>query len=449
MKNIKEGLDLPIDSGKLKMELNNGNVVKRVAVLGTDFPGLKPSMLVEVGDIVDKGQTLFTDKKNPGVLYTAPVAGKIVEINRGEKRAFQSIVIEKDSTIVGSRSFTAYPSEDLEKLDRKVVQDLLVESGAWVSFRTRPYSKAPKVGSVPENIFVTAIDTNPLAGKPEVTISAHEKAFKDGLSIISTLTDGFVYVCKAEASLPTISSPKVKEEVFVGKHPAGLAGTHIHFISPADENHIMWSIGYQEVIAIGYLFRTGEIYNERVVCIAGENVKNPRLLRTVQGACVSELLEGELQGENFRMIAGSVLHGNHAQGAFDYLGRFHQQITVIPEGNKQEFLGWIMPGAKKHSITRSYLSSLFPPSKYDFNTALNGGSRAMVPIGNFEKVMPLDIMATHLLRAIEIGDTDTAKLLGCLELDEEDLALCTYVCPGKTEYGRLLRKCLTKIELEG
>lgn len=448
MINIKKGLDLPI-SGKPEMVLNNGNIVNHVAVLGIDFPGLRPSMLVEVGDVVDKGQVLFTDKKNPGVLYTAPIAGKVVAINRGEKRAFQSLVIEKDSTIVGSKKFKSYPSENLASLSRQEVRDQLIQSGAWTSFRTRPFSKTPAVDTAPEHIFVTAMDTNPLAADPTVTISAHEKAFRDGLEVLTTLTDGFVYVCKGEASLPTSSSSKVKEEVFVGKHPAGLAGTHIHFISPASENHVMWSIGYQEVIAIGYLFRTGEIYNERVVSVAGPNVKNPRLLRTIQGACVSELVNGELQGDNYRVIAGSVLHGNHAKGAFDYLGRFHLQVSVIPEGNKQEFLGWIMPGAKKHSITRSYLSSIFPPREYEFNTAINGGSRAMVPIGSFEKVMPLDIMATHLLRSIEIGDTDTAKLLGCLELDEEDLALCTYVCPGKTEYGRLLRKCLTKIEVEG
>ncbi len=448
MINIKKGLDLPI-SGKPEMVLNNGNNVNHVAILGTDFPGLRPSMLVEVGDVVDKGQALFTDKKNPGVIYTSPIAGKIVAVNRGAKRAFQSIVIEKDATVVGSKKFKAYPNEDLTSLARVDVQNELIESGAWTSFRTRPFSKTPAVNTKPENIFVTAMDTNPLAGDPAVTISAHAKAFKDGLDVLTTLTDGLVYVCKGEGSLPVSSSTKVQEEVFVGVHPAGLPGTHIHFISPASENHVMWSINYQEVIAIGYLFRTGEIYNERVISIAGPQVQKPRLVRTLQGACVSELLEGEVFGDNYRVIAGSVLHGNHAKDAFDYLGRFHLQVSVIPEGNKQEFLGWIMPGAKKHSITRSYLSSIFPPREYEFNTAVNGGSRAMVPIGNFEKVMPLDIMATHLLRAIEIGDTDAAKLLGCLELDEEDLALCTYVCPGKTEYGRLLRKCLTKIELEG
>ncbi len=475
MINIKKGLDLPI-CGKPEMVLNNGNEVQHVAVLGTDFPGLRPSMLVEVGEKVAKGQILFTDKKNPGVNYTSPIAGRVTAINRGAKRAFQSIVIEKDATIVDSKKFNAYPSDDLTSLSREQVQQQLIESGAWVAFKTRPFGKTPAVNSAPEHIFVTAIDTNPLAGDPTVTISAHDKAFRDGLEVLTTLTDGFVYVCKGEASLPVSKSTKVKEETFIGKHPAGLAGTHIHFISPAAENHVMWSIGYQDVIAIGYLFRTGEIYNERVVSIAGPQVSRPRLVRTLVGACVSELMAGEIIGDNFRVIAGSVLNGNdtaiagnpkspaedsntikdldgkagqEVEHPFDYLGYFHQQVSVIPQGNKQEFLGWIMPGAKKHSITRSYLSSLFPPREYEFDTGVHGGSRAMVPIGNFEKVLPLDMLATNLLRAIEIGDTDTAKLLGCLELTEEDLALCTYVCPGKTEYGRLLRKCLTKIELEG
>ena len=450
MINIKKGLDLPI-SGKPENVVNaSNNAVKHVAILGTDFPGLKPSMLVEVGDVVDKGQTLFTDKKNPGVGYTAPVPGKVVAINRGEKRAFQSLVIEMDSAIVGSRKFNAYPNEDLCTLSRDEVVKQLVDSGAWTAFRTRPYSKTPAVDSAPEHIFVTAMDTNPLAGDPKVVISSHAKDFCDGLDVISTLTGGNVYVCKGEASLPTdYKSKNIQERIFVGKHPAGLAGTHIHFIHRASEEHVMWSIGYQEVIAIGHLFRTGDIYSERVISLAGPNVIKPRLIRTIQGACVSEITANELSGSNYRVISGSVLNGNTAAGAFDYLGRFHLQVSVIPEGNKREFLGWIMPGAKKHSVTRTVLSAFLPPRDYDINTAVNGGSRAMVPIGSYEKIMPLDIIPAMLLRAIEIGDTDAAKLLGCMELDEEDIALCTYVCPGKTEYGRLLRKCLTKIELEG
>ncbi len=450
MINIKKGLDIPI-SGKPENVINaSANAVRHAAVLGTDFPGLKPSMQVEVGDVVDKGQTLFTDKKNPGVCYTSPVPGRVAAVNRGERRAFQSVVIELDSAIVGSRKFNAYPAENLSELGRDAVAGQLIESGAWVSFRTRPYSKTPAPGSVPEHIFVTAMDTNPLAGDPKVIISSHAKDFCDGLDVLSVLTDGNVYVCKGESSLPAdYRSPRIQEKIFVGKHPAGLAGTHIHFTHRASEEHVMWSVGYQDVIAIGHLFRTGDIYSERIVSLAGPNVSNPRLVRTVRGACVSELVRNELAGSNYRVIAGSVLNGNTAAGPFDYLGRFHQQISVIPEGNRREFLGWVMPGFAKHSVTRTLASSFFPPRDFEITTAVNGGSRAMVPIGSYDKVMPLDIIPAMLLRAIEIGDTDTARLLGCMELDEEDLALCTYVCPGKTDYGRLLRKCLTKIELEG
>ncbi len=213
----------------------------------------------------------------------------------------------------------------------------------------------------------------------------------------------------------------------------------------------MWHINYQDVIAIGYLFKNGDIYTDRIISLAGPNVSNPRLVRTTLGAQISEITNCELIGSQseYRVISGSVLNGNIATGAFDYLGRFHNQVSVIPEGNKPEFMGWLMPGAKKFSATRTFLSTLFPPRDYNINTGVHGGSRAMIPFGSYDKVMPLDIIPTLLLRAIEIGDTDTAKLLGCLELDEEDLALCTYVCPGKTDYGRLLRKCLTKIELEG
>ena len=448
MINIKKGLDIPV-SGKPEMTINVGQPVKHVALVGSDFPGLRPSMLVEEGDVVEKGQVLFTDKKNPGVKYTSPVSGKVAAINRGDKRVFQSLVIELDQSVTGSKKFEAYPNQDLTALSRVVVQNELVESGLWTAFRTRPYNKTPAIATVPEHIFVTAIDTNPLACDPTIVISSHEKDFKDGLEVLTTLTDGNVYVCKGEASLPVCAAARVKEEVFVGKHPAGLPGTHIHFIHPASEHHVMWHLGYQDVIAIGRLFRTGDIFNERIISIGGPCVRYPRLVRTIIGASVSELCANEFIGDNFRVIAGSVLNGNEAKGPYDYLGRFHLQISAIPEGNKREFLGWVMPGVRKHSITRAYLSSFFPPRQYDINTAVNGGSRAMVPIGNYERVMPLDIIATQLLRSIEIGDTDAAVLLGCLELAEEDLALCTYVDPGKTEYGRLLRKCLDKIEKEG
>ena len=444
---ISKGLDLPIQGMPLPT-IYDGAAVRHVALLGEEFPGLRPSLLVKVGDAVQKGQALFSDKKNPGVLFTAPAAGRVEAIHRGPQRVFQSLVIACDESL-GAVSFPRHESTALSQLPRERVQQQLVDSGLWTALRTRPYSKTPQLGSVPRAIFVTAMDTNPLALDPAQVILEQPAAFLDGLAVLSRLTDGKVHVCKGEGSLPRSPLPQVVEQLFVGPHPAGLPGTHIHFLEPVSASKTVWHVGYQDVIAIGHLFVRGELYNERIISLAGPGVLAPRLLRTQLGACISELTAGELHDGELRVLSGSVLSGAVAKGVHDYLGRFHLQISVLAEGRDKEFLGWLMPGKKRFSVTRSFLGHLFRGQKYALTTAKHGGDRAMVPIGNYEKVMPLDILPTLLLRDLVVGDSDSAQQLGCLELDEEDLALCTFVCPGKTEYGPLLRRCLTKIELEG
>ncbi|MBB6056435.1 MAG: Na(+)-translocating NADH-quinone reductase subunit A [Gammaproteobacteria bacterium] len=444
---IKKGLDIPI-SGAPEQVIHEAPAVHHVALLGEEFPGLKPTMLVKVGDLVKKGQPLFENKKNPGVIFTAPAAGRVTEIHRGHQRVFQALVIAQNPEI-GSVSFPHYPQDQLAQLSREQVQQQLLDSGLWTALRTRPYSKSPVPGSEPKAIFVTAMDTNPLAASAELIIEQQAAAFLNGLTVLSRLTDGKVYVCKGENSLPRSHIANIEEKVFSGPHPAGLPGTHIHFIEPASAKKTLWHINYQDVIAIGHLFVSGELYNERIISLAGPGVSKPRLLRTQQGACISELTRNELQAGEQRLISGSVLGGHKAAEVHDYLGRFHLQVSVVPEGREKAFLGWIMPGREKFSVTRSFLGHLSNIRNLVFTTAKNGSDRAMVPIGNYEKIMPLDILPTLLLRDLAAGDTDSAQQLGCLELDEEDLALCTFVCPGKTEYGPLLRKCLTKIELEG
>jgi Na+-transporting NADH:ubiquinone oxidoreductase subunit A len=329
------------------------------------------------------------------------------------------------------------------------VQEILVASGQWTALRTRPFSKVPAVGSTPRAIFVTAMDTNPLAASAELIIKEQAQAFLDGLAVLTRLTDGTVHVCKGEASLPHSSLAQVKEAVFVGPHPAGLPGTHIHFLDPVGANKVQWHINYQDVIAYGKLFTTGQIFTDKVISLAGPNVIKPRLLRTRLGASLSQLTNNELRADENRIISGSLLSGAKAEGVHDYLGRFHNQVSVLGEGREKEFMGWVKPSANKFSITRTTLSHLMKGKLINFTTTTNGSDRSMVPIGNYERVMPLDILPTLLLRDLISGDTDSAQALGCLELDEEDLALCTFVCPGKTEYGPVLRECLTKIELEG
>lgn len=443
---IKKGLDLPI-AGTPSQVINDGKAIKKVALLGEEYVGMRPTMHVRVGDEVKKAQVLFEDKKNKGVLFTSPVSGKVVEVNRGAKRVLQSVVIE----VAGDDqvTFNKYEANQLASLDREAVKTQLVESGLWTSLRTRPFSKVPAVDSTTQAIFVTAMDTNPLAAEPTVIINEQSEAFVAGLDVLSALTEGKVYVCKKGTSLPRSSQSNVEEHVFDGPHPAGLPGTHMHYLYPVNANTVAWSINYQDVIAVGQLFLTGELYNERVVSLAGPVVNNPRLIRTVLGASLDELTNNEIMPGEVRVISGSVLSGTKATGPHAYLGRYHLQVSVLREGREKEFLGWALPGKNKFSVTCSFLGHLFKGQLFNMTTTTNGSDRAMVPIGNYEKVMPLDMEPTLLLRDLCAGDSDSAQSLGALELDEEDLALCTFVCPGKYEYGQLLRECLDKIEKEG
>jgi Na+-transporting NADH:ubiquinone oxidoreductase subunit A len=433
---------LPI-KGSPKQEIGEGNAIKRVAVIGSDYPGMKPTMLVQEGDQVKLGQPLFADKKNDGVQFTAPGSGKVIEINRGERRVFQSVVIELDGrdTAVKFKSHT-----DLAALTREAVVEELVESGLWTAIRRRPYEKIPAINAVPHSIFVNAMDTNPLAGDQALAIARQPEAFVDGISVISKLTEGTVFVCRDPQAVFDAGSAQV--ETFSGKHPAGLVGTHIHHLDPVGEGKEVWHVSAQDVIAIGRLFKDGVLSTERVVSLAGPSVKSPRLLVTRVGASLDELTAGELVDGSHRVVSGSILGGRTASGVFGYLGRYHQQVSVLEEGTHRVPFGWLSPGTNKHSVMGIYLSKLMPGKLLDYTTNTNGSPRAMVPVGAYEKVMPLDILPTQLLRSLIVGDTDMAVKLGALELAEEDLALCTYVCPGKYEYGPILRDNLTTIELE-
>ncbi len=421
---------------------------RHVAIMGDDYLGMRPTMLVQEGDSVTKGQALFEDKKNPGVLFTAPASGTVVAIHRGERRVLQSVVIRLEGD--RQREFTRYDVADLPSLTRQAVQAQLLESGLWTALRTRPFSKTPVPGTVPAAIFVTAMDTNPLSADPQPLILAQRQAFDAGLTLLTHLTDGKVHVCQASGGkLGGHPQGKVTFNTFAGPHPAGLPGTHIHFLEAVSLTKQVWHLNYQDVIAIGKLFTTGELYTDRVIALGGPQMRNPRLVRTCLGADINDLLVDEtLEGEN-RHISGSVLSGRHAVGAHAYLGRFHLQISVVKEGREKELFGWVMPGKEKFSVTRTTLGHFLRNKLFNFSTDTHGGERAMVPIGNYERVMPLDILPTLLLRDLLAGDTDSAQALGCLELDEEDLALCTYVCPGKYEYGPVLREVLTRIEQEG
>ena len=445
---IKKGLDLPI-SGEPQQVIEQGRAIRSVAVLGGDYPGMKPTMAIGEGDTVAKGQVLFTDKKTEGVQYTAPVGGRVTHINRGAKRALLSVVIEADEG-AGEESYTPFEADQLATLERQVVVDQLVSSGAWTALRTRPFAKVPSPESAPRSIFVTAMDTNPLAPDANVIIAERANEFAAGLDLLATLTEGAVFVCHAAGKfLPTGNAANIAAHEFSGPHPVGLPGTHIHFLDPVSANKTVWYIGYQDVIAFGHLFLSGSIQSERVVALGGAGVSKPRLLRTLVGASTDELTAGELAEGEQRVISGSVLAGHTAHGAEAYIGRYHNQISVIPEDRERKLFGYLAPGADTHSVFPAFVSKWFGERAVNFSTTTNGSTRGMVPIGTFEEVMPMDILATQLLRSLLVGDLETAVSLGCLELDEDDIALCTYACPGKYEYGPVLRDVLTQIEKEG
>ena len=442
---IKKGLDLPM-TGAPKQAIESGNSVSTVAVVGYDYHGMKPTMAVKVGDRVKLGQVLFTDKKTPGVQYTAPGAGVVKEINRGARRVFQSLVVELDGD--DQETFTSYSADQLAGLTREQVQENLVNSGLWTALRARPFSKVPALDAKPSSIFVTAIDTNPGAADPAVIIAEQGEAFTQGITVLSKLTEGQVHLCKAPGTNIPAGSAQVTE--FGGVHPAGNAGTHIHYLDPVNADKCVFTVGYQDVIAIGKLFTSGQILTDRVVSISGPQVTNPRLVRSRVGANLTELLEGETKPGDNRWISGSVFGGRNATNkSFSYLGRYHTQVSVLLEDYDRQLLHYVRLGPDKFSVMNTWISKLSPKKMFDFTTSANGSQRCMLPLGNFEKIMPLDILPTQLLRALIVKDLDMAEKLGALELDEEDLALCTYVCTGKFEYGPILRANLTTIEAEG
>jgi Na+-transporting NADH:ubiquinone oxidoreductase subunit A len=388
------------------------------------------------------------------VRYTAPAAGTVVAIHRGELRAFQSIVIDvaDDDGPAAQVRFGAWRAgtapQDVPADD---VRALLLESGLWTALRTRPFSKVPAPAATPHALFITAMDTRPHAPPVEQVLAGREREFQAGCTVLAKLSGGRTYLCKARgAAVMAPAGAPIQVEEFEGPHPAGTAGLHIHVLDPADVVHPAWHVGYQDVAAIGHLFLTGELDVARVVSLGGPGTLRPRCLRTRLGASTDILVRGEVRPGVLRIISGSVLDGRTAAGdVHGYLGRHDLQVSVVPEATERALFGWIAPAAAKFSIWRVVLGHWKRNGGLPLDTSTNGGYRAMVPIGAYERVMPMDLMPTFLLRSLIVGDLERAEALGALELDEEDLALCTFVCPGKYEYGPLLRNVLTRLEKEG
>jgi Na+-transporting NADH:ubiquinone oxidoreductase subunit A len=456
---IKKGLDISI-SGAPEPTVVAGGPVQSVAVLGADYIGLKPRMLVQVGDRISLGQPLFTDKRDPEVLFTAPGSGTVAAINRGARRILQSVVIELDvpgaDTSGGEMSrFAGLPDAAPSTMASDEIRAALFASGLWTAFRTRPYNKVPQSDSSPHSIFITAIDTQPLAANPGIVVDAHREAFQRGLEVIARLTEGTVYLCSGpQWKGPPGDGEQIRHVEFTGPHPAGLPGTHIHHLDPVGADRTVWHIGYQDIIAIGKLFSEGHLFVERTIALGGAGFEQPRLITTRLGANIDELVAdklGPVQGgaRPPRLISGSVLNGRTAAGTEAYLGRYHLQISAIPDGGQRRLFGWLGIFAGAHSFAGLLKRRQGHTKRQPFSTSRNGRPTALVPVDAFEHIVPLDILPIPLLRALLIRDTDQAQALGCLELDTEDLALCSFVCPGKIDYGAVLQVNLDQIEREG
>lgn len=449
----RKGLNIPL-SGVPEPAIDSGRSVRSVALLGRDYVGLKPRMMVSEGDRVSLGDTLFVDKRDPIVAYAAPGTGTVTAINRGERRALLSIVIELDEAEADPLQFPHVVDCSLEAISAERVREVLHTSGLWTAFRTRPYSHVPLAESSPRSIFVTAIDTSPLAANPVDVVAGREADFESGLAVVSRLTEGPVYLCTADDwTGPSGDQDRIKTAVFTGPHPSGLAGTHIHHLDPVGAERTVWHVGYQDVIAIGALFRSGRIPTERIVALGGPAIERPRLVATRLGASIDELTAGELEiggpaGPGPRVVSGSVLSGRRAEGAEAFLGRYHVQVSAVPSGGKRRLLGWLPIRSRAFSFTGLFASRAQRRVE-DLTSDSHGTQTALVPVDAFEKVLPLDIATVPLLMSLLIKDTDQAQALGCLELDAEDLALCSFVCPGKNDYGSVLQANLEQIEREG
>jgi Na+-transporting NADH:ubiquinone oxidoreductase subunit A len=446
---LRKGHDIRV-AGRAERVLVDAAPPKRVALLPTEFRGIRPRLSVEVGQQVRLGTPLFTDKVHPEIRFVSPAAGSVVATNRGARRVLTEVVIE-----LGDDE----PAEELPKYDpgsvsqcsREQLLQALLQGGLWGLLKQRPFGKIPNPEETPKSVFVQGIDTEPLALDPAFVLEGQEEAFQAGLDALTRLTDGPVRLCVQDgADLPRALSGAQRVEIhrFRGPHPAGNPGTHIHFLDPVRQGEVVWYLKAVEVSDIGHLLLSGRFPTERIVALAGPAVSRPCYVRTRVGAPMQALTQGRIVGERVRYVSGTVLNGASV-GAEGFLRFGDRTVTVLPEGGGQQFLAWARPGLGKYSVSRTYPSGFCKGAPVALDTSLHGGHRAIVDLGQYDAVMPLNLMPVPLVKSILAGDLDEAEKLGLLELAEEDLALCSFVCPSKIDFGDLLRQGLELYEKEG
>jgi Na+-transporting NADH:ubiquinone oxidoreductase subunit A len=440
---IRRGLELPVP-GAAAGGVEAAPAIHSVGVLGADYPGLRLRALVAAGDAVEAGQPVLEDRTRPALRVASPGAGRVQAVQQGERRTIESVVIALGAG--GERRFEAHEPRALSALPRSAVVEQLCASGLWCALRARPFGKIPDPGADPTAIFVTAIDTHALAPPPELSVPEHPEDFAHGLVLLTRLTQGPVYLCRRTGSpIAAPSHPRVCVAEFEGPHPAGLAGTHIHHLHRITAGRSVWSVGYPDVIAIGKLFATGRLWLERIVSVAGPGVRRPRFVRARLGASTEDLVQGGLAEGRCRVVSGPLLSGRTAAGHAAFLGRRHLSVSALREPEPRERAPWW--GIGRGGQARR----LLPGAGAAGGWAARSDGEApgpFVPLPAFDRAVALDLAVAPLLRALVVGDAESARALGALELEEEDLALCSFLCPSGIDYGALLRRVLERLEAD-
>ena len=438
-----KGLDIKLQGAAVK-ETTAVGMASTYAVSPLDFEGIVPKMLVKVGDAVKAGSPLFFNKNNASVIFTSPVSGTVAAVVRGEKRRILAVEIAADSTV----AYEEFETLDVKSATRDQIVELLLKSGLWTLLIQRPYGIIANPADMPKSIFVSAFDSAPLAPDYGYTLAEDKQALQKGFEVLGRLTEGKVHLSyNAKQAAPAFAG--VELHAFQGKHPAGNVGVQIHHIDPINKGEKVWTVGYADVAVIGRLFLNGKVDMTRTIAVTGSEVKAPAYVKVIAGAKLDSILKNNIkEGAHARYISGNVLTGRNV-GADGSLGFYANQLSVIPEGDSYEFMGWAMPRFKKFSVSRAYFSWLLPWLKYDLNTNTNGEERAFVVTGLYEKYLPMDIYPMHLLKAIMAGDLDKMEALGIYEVVEEDFALCEFVDPSKIDMQQIIRNGINLMIKEG